>query len=195
MTAQEAVAFLASKRNTVKFQQRYQKRHGSLFKPLCAKVLCVRVTPDCRPDSSSQFWELDSHWIPHGCRGDMLPQHHRAVGDYLQERPDCPESPLDEWLRQEVYRPWLPHDWSRSLHHELKKARTESVQGTLCRRNFLCRFSYLCWNLTDIFLELAARRSQRRAPSSRYAIPNATANVNSHPRPSTDRRRCGPLFR
>ena len=78
----------------VKFQQRYQKRHGSLFKPLCAKVLCVRVTPDCRPDSSSQFWELDSHWIPHGCRGDMLPQHHRAVGDYLQERPYCPESPL-----------------------------------------------------------------------------------------------------
>ena len=78
----------------VKFQQRYQKRHGSLYKPLCAKVLCVRVTPDCRPDSSSQFWELDSHWIPHGCRGDMLPQHHRAVGDYLQERPYCPESPL-----------------------------------------------------------------------------------------------------
>jgi hypothetical protein len=24
----------------------------------------------------------------------MLPQHHRAVGDYLQERPYCPESPL-----------------------------------------------------------------------------------------------------
>src|SRR4029077_4648807 len=78
----------------VKFQQRYQKRYGSSFKPLCAKVLCVRVTPDCRPDSSSQFWELDSHWIPHGCRGDMLPQHHRVVGDYLQERPYCPESPL-----------------------------------------------------------------------------------------------------
>ena len=52
------------------------------------------ASPNYRHHSSSQFWELDSHWIPHGCRGDMLPQHHRAVGDYLQERPYCPESPL-----------------------------------------------------------------------------------------------------
>jgi hypothetical protein len=28
----------------VKFQQRYKKRHGSLSKPLCAKVLCVGGT-------------------------------------------------------------------------------------------------------------------------------------------------------
>jgi hypothetical protein len=40
------------------------------------------------------------------------------------------------WLMApaEVYRPWLPHDWSRSLHHGLKKARTESVQSTVEKR-------------------------------------------------------------
>ena len=31
--------------NMVKFQQRYQKRHGSLSKPLCAKVLCIGGPP------------------------------------------------------------------------------------------------------------------------------------------------------
>ena len=45
----------------VKFQQRNENRHESLSKPLCAKVLCVGGTPDYRPDSSSQFWELDFH--------------------------------------------------------------------------------------------------------------------------------------
>jgi hypothetical protein len=29
----------------VKFQQRYQKRHGSLAKPFCAKALDLRGTP------------------------------------------------------------------------------------------------------------------------------------------------------
>ena len=52
---------LASSMKVVKFQQRYEKRHWSLFKPLFAKALCVGGTPDYRPNSSGQFWELDSH--------------------------------------------------------------------------------------------------------------------------------------
>jgi hypothetical protein len=78
----------------VKFQQRYKKRHGSLSKPLCAKVLCVGGTSDYRPDSSGQFWELDSHRIPQIVAGDISPRHHRAVGDYLLECLYRPESLL-----------------------------------------------------------------------------------------------------
>ena len=32
----------------VKFQQRYEKRHGSLPKPICAKRLCLRGTLQLR---------------------------------------------------------------------------------------------------------------------------------------------------
>ena len=59
-----STTFMVARPLRVKFQQRYQKRHGSLFKPLCAKVLCGLVTPDCRPDSSSQFGSV----IPTGSR-------------------------------------------------------------------------------------------------------------------------------
>src|SRR6266403_2371972 len=50
----------------------------------------------------------------------------------------------------------LPRDWSRSLHHWLKNARTESVQGYALPTRFLCRFWYLCWNLTVYEHKLAA---------------------------------------
>src|SRR5271169_1724056 len=39
----------------VKFQQRYEKRHGNLLNLLCAMELCLRGAPNYRRDSSSQF--------------------------------------------------------------------------------------------------------------------------------------------
>ena len=39
----------------IKLQQRYEKRHGCLSKPLRIKALCASVTLDFRCDSSSQF--------------------------------------------------------------------------------------------------------------------------------------------
>jgi tetratricopeptide (TPR) repeat protein len=47
----------------VKFQQRYEKRHGNLLNLLCAKELCLRGAPNYRRNSSSQFWGLDSDRI------------------------------------------------------------------------------------------------------------------------------------
>jgi len=51
----------------------------------------------------------------------MLPRHHRAVRDYLQERLYRPESLLANGSGQKFIALWLPHDWSRSLHRGLKK--------------------------------------------------------------------------
>ena len=49
-----------------------------MSKPLCAKALCVGVTPDYRPDSSSHFWGLIPYGIPQVVAGDVLPRHHRG---------------------------------------------------------------------------------------------------------------------
>ena len=46
----------------VKFQQRYEKRHGRLAKPFCAKELSLRGTPKSGHPSSNPFWGLDSRY-------------------------------------------------------------------------------------------------------------------------------------
>jgi hypothetical protein len=74
-------------RTMVKFQQRYQLRHASLYKPLCAKVLCVCGTPDYRPDSSSEFGSLipteSRRLSPEICCHDIT----EPLATYLQEPP------------------------------------------------------------------------------------------------------------
>jgi hypothetical protein len=80
----------------------------------------------------------------------MLPQHHRAVG-YLQERPYCPESPLANGSGQKFIARGY-HTTGADLCTTSSKKHELNLSKALCRRNFLCRFWYLCWNLTDLFV-------------------------------------------
>jgi hypothetical protein len=65
----------------------------------------------------------------------MLPRITEALATTCRSASIVPESLLANGSGQKFIA-----DWSRSLHHGLKKARTESVQGTLCRRNFYVAF-------------------------------------------------------
>jgi len=69
----------------------------------------------------------------------MLPRITEALATTCRSASIVPESLLANGSGQKFIAR-LPQDWSRSLHHGLKKARTESVQGTLCRRNFYVAF-------------------------------------------------------
>jgi hypothetical protein len=76
-----------------------------------------------------------------------LPRITEALATTCRSASIVPESLLANGSGQKFIAR-LPRDWSRSLHHGLKKARTESVQGYALPARFLCRFWYLCWNLT-----------------------------------------------
>src|SRR5258705_9657614 len=77
----------------------------------------------------------------------MLPRITEALATTCRSASIVPESLLANGSGQKFIAR-LPHDWSRSLHHGLKKTRIESVQGYALPAQFLCRFWYLCWNLT-----------------------------------------------
>src|ERR1700675_2670831 len=79
----------------------------------------------------------------------MLPRITEALATTCRSVSIVPESLLANGSGQKFIAR-LPRDWSRSLHHGLKKARTESVQGYALPARFLCRFWYLCWNLTNL---------------------------------------------
>ena len=70
----------------------------------------------------------------------MLPRHHRAVGDYLQERLYRPESLLANGSGQKFIARGYHTTGADLCTTGSKKTRTESVQGTLCRRNFYVAF-------------------------------------------------------
>src|SRR5580704_3407734 len=79
----------------------------------------------------------------------MLPRITEALATTCRSVSIVPESLLANGSGQKFIAR-LSRDWSRSLHHGLKKARTESVQGYALPARFLCRFWYLCWNLTKL---------------------------------------------
>ena len=70
----------------------------------------------------------------------MLPRHHRAVGDYLQERFERPESLLANGSGQKFIARGYHTTGADLCTTGSKKAQIESVQGTLCRRNFSVAF-------------------------------------------------------
>jgi hypothetical protein len=148
----------------VKFQQRYQKRHGGLPKPLFTKGLCLRDIPQLSAPFKQPIF------------GSLIPTEFRRLSPEIccYESPRCwrllagsaaivPESLLAIMGSGQKFIARLPRDWSRSLPHGLKKARTESVQGYALPARFLCRFWYLCWNLTNYAFEIQRlyRRSGR----------------------------------
>jgi hypothetical protein len=49
------------KDTSVKFQQRYEKRHGSLYKPLCANVFVRMWNPRLSARFKQRIWEPDPH--------------------------------------------------------------------------------------------------------------------------------------
>ena len=121
----------------VKFQQRYEKRHGSLLKPLLAKVLCVGEIPQLSVRLKRSILGADSlesrRLSPEICCHDItepLATNHRSASIGPRSRA-C-------WLMAPARR-LSP----RGCH----------TTGYALASAFLCRFSYLCWNLTTFRLE------------------------------------------
>jgi hypothetical protein len=121
----------------VKFQQRYEKRHGGLLNPLLAKVLCIGGIPKL----SARF------------RRPIL------GADLLESRRLSPEicchditEPLATNPRSASIVPRSRACWLMAPARRLSPRGCHTT-GYALASAFLCRFSYLCWNLTTFRLE------------------------------------------
>jgi hypothetical protein len=99
----EAVSFAPM----VKFQQKYQKRHGSLAKPFCAKALDLRGTPNLGRSSHGEHWGLDSSLPQRRAGRSGAPALVKVMLDRLAICIGLRGGPASEWLYPKVFHYWF----------------------------------------------------------------------------------------
>jgi hypothetical protein len=91
----------------VKFQQRYQKRHGSLAKPFCAKALDLRGTPPILGAPRTANRGLDSSLPQRRAGRSGAPALVKVMLDRLAICIGLRGGPASKWLYPEVFHYWL----------------------------------------------------------------------------------------